>query len=107
MKQYGDTYRLGDEMAFVDKRNDSLYFTIGGQTQTPEDFRRQIVSRFGEEAYFEKAWAEARQIIEKFDSETLESGRKFYEEVYKPRRDALVAKWSKFQVTPQRSTRKN
>jgi hypothetical protein len=87
------TFHLGDDMAYTVKKGDKLYFTIGGDTQTPEDFKRQIQSRFRSESDFRKAWEEVTKIVKGYDEETLKSGREFYEQVYKPRRDALAAKW--------------
>jgi hypothetical protein len=43
---------------------------------------------------FEEAWEEALEIVGGFDKETLLSQRGFYENVYKPRRDALAKKWT-------------
>jgi hypothetical protein len=62
-KQADNYCGLGDKLAFLDKDRDKPYFAIGGDTQTPEDFRRQIVSRFGDHSNFEKAWKEAKKII--------------------------------------------
>lgn len=90
----GNAYRLGDELAFVDKDMEKLFFAIGGETQTPENFRRQIASRFGDRSNFENVWKEAKKIIGTYDRETLESGRRFFDEVYKPRRDSLASEWS-------------
>jgi hypothetical protein len=43
---------------------------------------------------FPKAWEQALQVVAQTDRATLESQRKFYEEVYKPRRDDLAKAWS-------------
>lgn len=91
-KQSEPTFSLGDELAFTEKKSEKPMFIFGGKTQTPGDFDRQIVSRFG--GKFDQAWEEAMKIVESQDKETLLSQRKFYEEVYKPRRDALAKKWS-------------
>lgn len=88
-------YSLGNDEAYRDPSSPSLRFTIGGETQTPEAFDRQVAVRFGSEANFGRAWAEAMSIVSEFDEKVLRSGRDFYGLVYKPRRDALVAKWSK------------
>jgi hypothetical protein len=87
-------FHLGDEMAFTQKRGRKLYFTIGGETQKPEDFKRQIQSRFGLDSAFRRAWSQAKEIINEYNDETLKSGRRFFDEVYKPRRDALAAQWN-------------
>lgn len=87
-------YSLGNDEAYRDPAAAGLLFTIGGETQTPEAFRRQVAVRFGDPGNFERAWREAMEIVREFDEETLRSGREFYARVYKPRRDELVAKWS-------------
>jgi hypothetical protein len=86
------SFKLGDELAFTENADDESLFVIGGTVQTPEAFERQIVKRFG--GKFEEAWNEAIKIVENEDEETLLSQRKFYEDVYKPRRDTLSKKWS-------------
>ena len=60
--------------------------------QTPDDFERQIESRFG--GKFEEAWEEAVKICKSYDKGVLLSQRYFYETVYKPRRDELAKKWT-------------
>ena len=87
-------YFLGDEKAYRDEEGPGLYFTIGGKTQTRADFERQIGGRFGGDANFQKAWNECLKIVRSHDAGTLRSGHRFYEEVYKPRRDTLVAEWN-------------
>ena len=89
-----EIYSLGDDQAYRDPKAQGLLFTIGGETQTPEAFRRQVAARFGEVRNFDQAWTEAARIVSEFDEATLRSGREFYSVVYKPRRDALVAQWS-------------
>ncbi len=87
-------YSLGHDEAYRDPNAPGLLFTIGGETQTPEAFRRQVGARFGDPKNFERAFEEATKIVGEFDEATLRSGREFYSAVYKPRRDALVARWS-------------
>jgi hypothetical protein len=89
-----DTYLLGRELAYRDPSQNKLYFTIGGDTQTEKEFEKQIVARFHGDANFERAWSEAESIVAAADPESLESGSEFYARVYKPRRDALRAKWT-------------
>ena len=87
-------YSLGNDEAYRDPSAPGLLFTIGGETQTPEEFRKQVAARFGDPRNFEEAWGEATRIVGGFDEATLRSGREFYSTVYKPRRDTLVAQWS-------------
>ncbi len=96
-------YVLGDEMAYRDPASHELRFTIGGETQTPEDFRNQVAVRFGSERAFQRAWTEAAQVVNGFDEETLRSGHRFYSDVYKPRRDELVEKWTEEFTRPPAS----
>jgi hypothetical protein len=87
-------YQLGHDMAFRDTSRSELYFTIGDETQTEEDFARQITARFGDRSTFEKAWKEAEAIVAAADPSELDSGSGFYAHVYKPRRDDLAARWT-------------
>jgi hypothetical protein len=90
-------FHLGTEKAFIDEESSKAntpYFTIGGSVQTPKDFERQVIERFGGRENFEKAWEEAMKIVGKYDRATLESQQEFYERVYKPRRDSLSKDWT-------------
>lgn len=88
------SYLLGDELAYRDPASASLSFTIGGETQTEAQFRRQIASRFGDEPSFRTAWEQALRYVTGFPEEVLRSQREFYSVVYRPRRDALVVEWA-------------
>ena len=76
--------RIGDEVAFKSKDG---WFMIGGQTQKPMDFDRQVAARFGEA--FEKYWEAAVKYVKSFPREALESQREFYKKVYLPIRDRV------------------
>jgi len=89
-----EVYRLGDDEAYRDPKSHEIVFTIGDQNQTAADFERQVSSRFGTKENFRAAWEEALGLVGSFDRATLESRRGFYEEIYKPRRDALSDKWT-------------
>jgi hypothetical protein len=93
----GGTYFLGDEMAFKRERGGTLFFTIGGEVQTGDDFKCQIESRFGRT--FKHAWKEALDYVEGFDRETLRSGTAFFSEVYRPKRDAFAESWTEMSET--------
>jgi len=84
--------KIGDEMAYCVKMKGKRVFTIGNELQTPEAFKKQIESRFGDK--FNEAWKEALQIVKSYDKGVLLSQRYFYGVVYKPRRDELAKKWS-------------
>lgn len=102
------TYSLGDDFAYRDPTAKEILFTIGGETQTPAAFDRQVAVRFGSDRAFRTAWKEAEEIVNEFDEGVLRSGRRFYSEVYKPRRDALVTEWSQrfLGKTPDPPTRR-
>ncbi len=92
-----DAYFLGDEMAYKAMEGERTYFTIGGELQTEEGFEAQIQSRFA--GKFNEAWEEALRIVKSFNTRVLLSQKAFYEEVYRPRRDELAAKWTEM-TTP-------
>lgn len=87
-----ETYFLGDDMAYTSKKGRRFYFTIGGELQTENDFKRQIESRFGET--FSEAWKESVGIVKQYPREVLLSQNGFFQEIYRPRRDELAAKWT-------------
>ena len=84
--------KIGDEMAYCVKIKDKKFFVIGDEIQTPEEFKKQIESRF--QGKFEEAWKEALEIVKSYDKGVLLSQRYFFEVIYKPRRDELAKKWS-------------
>lgn len=98
------SYVLGDELAYRDPESSDLLFTIGGETQTEEAFRKQVAVRFGGERDFRRAWNEALALVGGFDDGVLMSGHRFYSAVYKPRRDELVEKWTDEFGAPSAST---
>ena len=87
-----ETYFLGDDMAYTSKKGRRFYFTIGGELQTESGFKRQIESRFGET--FSEAWKESVEIVKQYPREVLLSQNGFFQEIYRPRRDELAAKWT-------------
>lgn len=85
-------YSLGGEKAYLAAdRGSGLRFEIGDEVQTPADFEQQIERRFDD---WDAAWREAREIVETADPAALTSQRRFYEEIYQPRRDRLARRWS-------------
>jgi hypothetical protein len=95
-----ELFHLGEDEAYVDPTAKKTTFTIGGQNQTAEAFQRQVASRFGTPENFLAAWNEAVRIVDSFDRATLESRQRFYEDVYKPRRDELSDAWTQ-QYSPE------
>lgn len=83
---------IGNEMAYYIELEGKKRYVMGEEILLPEDFDRQVAQRFGQA--FPKAWEQALQVVAQTDRATLESQRKFYEEVYKPRRDDLAKAWS-------------
>jgi hypothetical protein len=90
-----EEYRLGDELAFRDRKSssDKPLFIIGGKPQTEADFKRQIQARF-QGSSFGKAWDEALDYVQHFPRESLESHDGFFSEVYRPKRDEFAKSWS-------------
>jgi hypothetical protein len=92
-----DEFYLGTEKAFIDKeksKKDLPIFSIGDSVQSPKDFEKQVISRFAGEENFETAWQEAQKVVGQYERSILESQQEFYDQVYKPRRDALSREWS-------------
>jgi hypothetical protein len=94
-KQYTASFRefyLGDDKAYQVTARGTMLFTIGGEIQRPEEFRRQIEQRFG--GTFPQAWAEALRVVQAHPKAVLESQQQYYLQVYRSRRDVLAAKWT-------------
>lgn len=83
---------LGLDKAYKVRSGGRMLFTIGGEIQRPDDFKRQIEARF--QRTFRRAWTEAVEIVQRYKKEALESPDHFYQQVYRPRRDELAAKWN-------------
>jgi hypothetical protein len=88
-------YRLGDDEAYRDPKSSRLIFRIGDKDQTGAEFKKSVIARFGTEENFRLAWKEAIEVVGRFDHGTLASRERFYEEVYRPRRDELSDEWSR------------
>lgn len=91
----GEVFHLGEDFAYRDPNSRKVVFILGGKPQTAGEFRAKVASRFGGPRNFQKAWDEATSIVGEAGDELLNSGETFYSMVYKPRRDDLVAKWTK------------
>jgi hypothetical protein len=88
----GKEFFLGTEMAYAARKGGRVYFTIGGEVQTEANFKRQVEARFGNG--FGRAWTESLGIVRQYPKEALESPNRFFNEIYRPRRDVLAAKWT-------------
>ena len=95
-----ELYRLGDDEAMRSPRHSETVFTIGDKDQTAEEFERAVEARFGTRENFRQAWEQALSIVGGFDRAVLESRRRFYEEVYRPRRDQLSDEWTRTYSPP-------
>jgi hypothetical protein len=93
-----DVFNLGDEMAFKEEKDGKLYFKFGGEVQTEKNFERQVSSRFAGDT-FKEAWNEAKKIVAGYDRDTLLSQRRFFDSVYKPRRDILAKQWTELSAS--------
>jgi hypothetical protein len=91
-QQRAPVYVLGGEKAFRARDyRQGLRFKFGDRVQTPEEFDRKIIARFPD---WERAWGEALQIIDSADRRDLDIQHRFFDRVYKPRRDTLARRWS-------------
>jgi hypothetical protein len=90
-----EVFHLGDDEAYRDPHAKQITFTIGDQDQTVGEFEKSVASRFGTKENFRAAWDEAARIVGGFDRATLESRQRFYEDVYRPRRDELSDSWTR------------
>ncbi len=100
-----EVYRLGDDEAFRDPNSPTITFAIGDQVQTVEEFERSVSVRFGTKENFHSAWEEALRVVGAVDRAALESRNRFYEEVYRPRRDPLSDAWTQKYSPPPRAKR--
>jgi hypothetical protein len=98
-------FRLGDELAFkvAGSTDEKPTFMIGGEPQTAAAFAKQIEARF-QGSSFQRAWKEAVEYVEAFPRETLNSQSRFFEDVYRPRRDDLAQKWSELSASEREDT---
>lgn len=92
-KHHDPVYVLGGEKAFRARDySEGLRFKFGDEVQTPEDFDQQIKRRFGTD--WDEAWAEAVSIIRSTQRRDLDIQSRFFNNIYKPRRDLLAEQWS-------------
>ena len=88
---------LGGEKAFRARDySRGLRFKFGVEVREPEDFDDQIKSCFG--GNWDEAWAEAVSIIRSADRPDLDIQSRFFNNVYKPRRDFLAERCSSLGV---------
>jgi hypothetical protein len=92
-----NTYSLGDDFAYKTTQDGVLLFTIGGKTQTKEEFDKRVTVRFGKT--FSAAWKEALTYVKGFDKEVLLSKDDFFGRVYRPIRDEWSDRWTEASQT--------
>lgn len=95
-------FELGDDYALSKMVRGRRYFTIGGETQTPEGFDKQIESRFG--SSFPAAWNEAKKYVDGFPKDVLLSKDVFFSDVYRPKRDELAERWTAMSARSAKKT---
>ncbi len=100
-----NVFYLGLDFAYRDPNRKEVVFVLGGKPQTAEEFRAKIASRFGGERNFRNAWDEAARIVSEAGEEFLKSPEMFYNQVYKPRRDDLMVKWTEAFAPPAKPAR--
>lgn len=100
-KEHHDpVYVLGGEKAFrIRKIQTGLRFKFGDRVQEPEDFDKQVKSRF---VNWRSAWLEANRIVKQHPRHDLDIQSRFFNYVYKPNRDRLAKYWSSPGSLPRR-----
>ena len=69
------------------------WFVMGNVEQRPEDFDRNVASKFEAAGIpFEEAWRAAVEYVSRFPRSVLRDPQKFYKLVYEPVRDSFVEK---------------
>ncbi len=81
----------GEKAYVVRDARHGMRFRTGDDEQTPSEFQSQVRSRF---RHCDAAWVEARRIIAGADPDDLRGASRFFEHIYRPRRDQLAAAWS-------------
>jgi len=66
------------------------YFVMDGKEQLPEDFDRQIRTKFEALIPWEVVWRRALAYVKMFPSEVLRDPNKFFKYVYEPIRDVFI-----------------
>jgi len=72
--------------------NDEKVLKVSNRRILAENFRK-IIMRFQSDEQFNKALQEAFNIVRNYPLEILQNNNKFFNYIYKPRRDELAEKW--------------
>jgi hypothetical protein len=92
-RHHDPAYVLGGEKAFRarDLRK-GLRFKFGDEIQQPAQFDERVIERFDD---WDTVWAEAMAIIAGAPRRDLDIQSRFFNNIYKPRRDTLARRWSR------------
>jgi hypothetical protein len=78
---------IGNEGAYTSEEG---WYIIGEESQLPQDYDRQIVSKIDPILPYERAWSLALEYVRDFPKDDLLDQSKFFNEVYKPVRDRFL-----------------
>lgn len=68
------------------------WFAMGGVSQKPDDYDRQVIRIIGSTIPYEEAWRRALEYVRSFPRSVLENPREFYSRVYEPVKDEFAEK---------------
>jgi hypothetical protein len=78
---------VGNEGAYASEKG---WYIIGEESQLPQDYDRQIVSKIDQILPYERAWSSALEYLRHFPRSDLLDQSKFFSEVYRPVRDGFL-----------------
>ncbi len=68
----------------------SGFYSIGGNEQTPREFRRQVIDKISRILKWDDVWRAALEYVSQFPDKVLENPQLFYKLVYEPIRDTFI-----------------
>jgi hypothetical protein len=78
---------IGNEGAYTSEEG---WYIIGEESQLPQDYDRQIVSKIDPILPYERAWSSALEYLRNFPRSDLLDQSKFFSAVYRPVRDGFL-----------------
>jgi hypothetical protein len=78
---------IGNEGAYTSEEG---WYIIGEESQLPQDYDKQIVSKIDPILPYERAWSSALEYLRDFPRSDLLDQSKFFSEVYRPVRDGFL-----------------
>jgi hypothetical protein len=78
---------IGNEGAYT---SEDGWYTIGEESQLPQEYERQIASKIDQVLPYERAWKSALEYLRNFPRGDLLDQSKFFSEVYRPVRDGFL-----------------